>query len=788
MVKVLDFGISKQMSESGAPPPLEDAARTRTSAWLGSPLYMSPEQMRSARDVDLRTDIWALGLILFELCTEHVPFDAPSVVELCGRVLHDEPTPLETWLPDPPPALASVIARCLRKNRDERFADVAQLARALGPLAPGSRARVDRIIAIVDGAATTDPGPSSDEDAQPLPLLRPSAPSHPEKPRATKPEAVAAHTSVRPEGPLPEPEEKPRRRGALWLGLVLVLVLAGGAGGAFLPTNRWPFGVSRPPPPREIRADTAPSVVPPPVVVSAAPLPPAPVAVVPAPAPNLGGRRRRRRTLLPPRRGRRRTPPRGAQGPVPGCGRAGWDGYRAGPGGRAEAGGDWRGVLPEHAGRHEEANRLPVGTTDTRRGQRRDMNHFGVRSAVVWTAATALAAAAACGGSAARGAGGGATTTTSLGTTTSTSTTTSTTSSSTTSTSTTTTTGTGGGSAGCLPAAAYAGTFTIDDPAFCAVAVYTAGEPPSSQPSWGSHGGPLTVVLDSAGGGVTLERWTAPAGAMGALTKATAHVAAGVPMGANLGAQANDLPFFGWTAIAWTGPGTATTGQIALIAAGAVASTYSANDPYWLAGFTGGAAEGRLLHTGLSPIGAPSTDVNGLYAADACSSPQQELGAGTGCGAPMRIDAWDEDPGPIALNKNGDAFVVLVSPSTGTQEARGYGAAQVASGAPPVMGATLFTVDGYSGSLAALTPTASAPGLLVFQPVDETTNDALDVIEQAYTVSGGVVAASGTAAKMLTVPAMMTTGVSFITDGADRLWVAVPGGSSTTYVVLQRSP
>jgi eukaryotic-like serine/threonine-protein kinase len=282
MVKVVDFGISKQMSESGAPPLLEDAARTRTSAWLGSPLYMSPEQMRSARDVDHRTDIWALGLILFELCTEHVPFDAPSIVELCGRVLHDEPTPLETWLPDPPPVLASVIDRCLRKNRDERFADVGQLALALAPLAPGSRARVDRIVAIagggVDGTAGTDPVPSSSEDALPLPLVRPSVPARPEKPSATNPEAVAAHTSIRPEGPRRDPEEKLRQRGALWL--LLLVVLAGGAGGAFLRAGAGPFA-----PPREIRADTAPSADPPPAVVSAAPLPPAPVAVVPAPVP-----------------------------------------------------------------------------------------------------------------------------------------------------------------------------------------------------------------------------------------------------------------------------------------------------------------------------------------------------------------------------------------------------------------------------------------------------------------------------------------------------------------------
>ncbi len=303
----------------------------------------------------------------------------------------------------------------------------------------------------------------------------------------------------------------------------------------------------------------------------------------------------------------------------------------------------------------------------------------------------------------------------------------------------------------------------------------------------GTHG-PLAMVADATGGGVTLERWTAPAGPMGALAKTTVHVAAGVPTGAYLNAQANDLPFFGWTAISWTGPSPSTTGQIALIAGGAVATTYTANGPYWLAGVSDGAAQGRLLYTGLSPLDTVTTSVNGLYAADACSAPTPELGAGTGCSPSQLVDAWDEYSGPIALNKNGDAFVVLTSASTGTQEARGYAAAQVARGAPAAKGATLFTVGGYSGSLAAVAPDASMAGVVVFQPYDATTSFALDVIEQAYTVSGGVVAASGTPKTLLTVPTMMMAGASFLTDETSRLWVAVPGAAGTTYVVLRRGP
>src|SRR4030095_5909694 len=93
MVKVLDFGISK--IKTGA-----DMQMTRTSAVMGSPLYMSPEQMRAARDVDARSDIWALGRIWHELLTGRVPFEAESMPELCARVLSDPPQPVRELRPD----------------------------------------------------------------------------------------------------------------------------------------------------------------------------------------------------------------------------------------------------------------------------------------------------------------------------------------------------------------------------------------------------------------------------------------------------------------------------------------------------------------------------------------------------------------------------------------------------------------------------------------------------------------------------------------------------------------
>ena len=98
---------------------------------------------------------------------------------------------------------------------------------------------------------------------------------------------------------------------------------------------------------------------------------------------------------------------------------------------------------------------------------------------------------------------------------------------------------------------------------------------------------------------------------------------------------------------------------------------------------------------------------------------------------------------------------------------------------------SLFTVAGYSVSLAALTPTATVPGLVVFQAIDSVTNAPLDVIQQKFT-TGSALAAMGTPTKLLTVSSGQTQGFSFLVDGSQRLWVAVSGVSSTTYVVLAR--
>ncbi|WP_437719369.1 serine/threonine-protein kinase [Sorangium sp. So ce448] len=142
-VKVLDFGISK-VATGGSDPRITD-----TKAIMGSPLYMSPEQLKSSRDVDARSDIWSLGVILFELLTGAPPFDGATMPQLCVAIMQGIPSPLAAFRSDVPPALEAVIRRCLEKLPEQRFRHVGELAEALAPFATGrARLSVDRISGI----------------------------------------------------------------------------------------------------------------------------------------------------------------------------------------------------------------------------------------------------------------------------------------------------------------------------------------------------------------------------------------------------------------------------------------------------------------------------------------------------------------------------------------------------------------------------------------------------------------------------------------------------------------
>jgi serine/threonine-protein kinase len=134
-VKVLDFGISKLSGAlSGA-----DGEMTRTTTALGSPYYMSPEQMLSARQVDARTDLWSLGVTLYRLLTGRLPFVAESTPELIALVLQAPPTPPRQLRPSLPEALEAVVLRCLEKSPARRYGNAAELAAALAPFAAANR-------------------------------------------------------------------------------------------------------------------------------------------------------------------------------------------------------------------------------------------------------------------------------------------------------------------------------------------------------------------------------------------------------------------------------------------------------------------------------------------------------------------------------------------------------------------------------------------------------------------------------------------------------------------------
>jgi serine/threonine-protein kinase len=138
MVKVLDFGISKVMTG-------KQGALTQTRAVVGSPLYMAPEQLRSSKDASPRSDVWALGVVLYELLTRRWPFEADSLPDLCVKVAREAPRPVTALREDVPAALAAVIDRCLRKDPAERYADAGALAAALEPFVePALRDVIER--------------------------------------------------------------------------------------------------------------------------------------------------------------------------------------------------------------------------------------------------------------------------------------------------------------------------------------------------------------------------------------------------------------------------------------------------------------------------------------------------------------------------------------------------------------------------------------------------------------------------------------------------------------------
>ena len=162
LVKVLDFGIAKAVDE---------LRLTHSSNLLGSPQYMSPEQINTPREVDPRTDIWSIGVTLYHMLARRLPFPSAQLAELCVMITTHPPVPI-----DIDPGLAAVIFRCLEKDRAARFQSAAELAAALAPYAsvrhasipPGVTARPVSIAASGQTMASMSGPPS-----MPLPVHKP---------------------------------------------------------------------------------------------------------------------------------------------------------------------------------------------------------------------------------------------------------------------------------------------------------------------------------------------------------------------------------------------------------------------------------------------------------------------------------------------------------------------------------------------------------------------------------------------------------------------------------------
>ena len=157
-VKVLDFGISKLTSAAQV-----DGSLTNTNSAMGTPYYMSPEQMRSAKSVDARSDIWSLGVIAYELFSGNVPFEGDSATELTANVLEREVPPLDRS--DLPDELEEIVLKCLHKEPDERYQTVADLASDLAAFAP-SRAESygDRVSQVVAEAVSSQRSREADSE------------------------------------------------------------------------------------------------------------------------------------------------------------------------------------------------------------------------------------------------------------------------------------------------------------------------------------------------------------------------------------------------------------------------------------------------------------------------------------------------------------------------------------------------------------------------------------------------------------------------------------------------
>ncbi|MCW5835436.1 MAG: serine/threonine protein kinase, partial [Labilithrix sp.] len=184
-LKVLDFGISKTALTGSVLSTMLPLVKTQNL--MGTPLYMSPEQVRAPDRVDPRTDIWSLGVVLFEALTGALPLHAESITELCAAILESPLDPLTKHRSDLPDGFVEVVEKCLEKDLTKRYQNVAEVALALMPFAPKrSRICAERAVQMLVSA-----GLVSEESVRFPSAMPPGSSPHPAS-RSSEPLAAVA--------------------------------------------------------------------------------------------------------------------------------------------------------------------------------------------------------------------------------------------------------------------------------------------------------------------------------------------------------------------------------------------------------------------------------------------------------------------------------------------------------------------------------------------------------------------------------------------------------------------
>jgi serine/threonine-protein kinase len=221
IVKIVDFGISK-MSAKRTTERLQEL--TQADDKFGTPVYMSPEQLRASRDVDARADIWAVGVVLYELLTGCLPFDGDGLPELCTAILTMPPVSLRQRRPELPAGLQAVIERCLEKEAERRFQNVAELAQELRPFAsPAAASRIDHVVSVLSeaGEAIRPPTPVPGDSTSRLLSQAATLGAAEAREVLTTNSTAASSREVLPDGTI---SGWPRRRAAILAGAVLTVL------------------------------------------------------------------------------------------------------------------------------------------------------------------------------------------------------------------------------------------------------------------------------------------------------------------------------------------------------------------------------------------------------------------------------------------------------------------------------------------------------------------------------------------------------------------------------------